>query len=135
MDKLYEKPLEEVRAFLDHITTLEERYRAGQIHARAPGALLEIDRPLEEAIEKTLPASHRALEAAGKNSLFYSLPVAFDPSESVGCFLGTVDRDEKGEPYRFIDMGAQIATRTFGENDPPVVAAVLRAFPYAVNRY
>ncbi|HVY61175.1 MAG TPA: aminotransferase class III-fold pyridoxal phosphate-dependent enzyme, partial [Planctomycetota bacterium] len=40
-----------------------------------------------------------------------------------------------GEPYRFIDMGAQIATRAFAENDPAVVAAVLRTFPYAVNRY
>ncbi|HVY60890.1 MAG TPA: hypothetical protein VHF22_04520, partial [Planctomycetota bacterium] len=82
MEKLYEQPLASLRAFLDHIGTLEERHRAGQVHARTPPELLEVDRPLEEAIERALPASHRALEAAGKNSLFYSLPVAFDPGES-----------------------------------------------------
>src|SRR5262249_16777147 len=40
-----------------------------------------------------------------------------------------------GEPYRFLDMGAQIATSAFGENDPDVVRALLDALPFAVSRY
>jgi 4-aminobutyrate aminotransferase/(S)-3-amino-2-methylpropionate transaminase len=74
------------------------------------------------------------LEAA-KNSLFYSLPVAFDPAQGVDCYLATVDRDENGEPWRFIDMGAQIATRAFGENDPGLVAAISAELPAIINRF
>ena len=80
------------------------------------------------------PVSHRALDAAS-NSLFYSLPVAFDPAESVGPYLAIVDRDAAGEPYRFLDMGALIATHAFGENDPAVVRAVLDSLPFVTARY
>ena len=44
-------------------------------------------------------------------------------------------RDEYAEPYRFIDMGAQIATQALGENDPAVVDATLRLLPFAMSRY
>ena len=75
--------------------------------------------------------------AAGgaRHSLFYSLPVAFDPALGEGCYLATVDRDERGEPWRFIDMGAMIATRAFGENDPKLTAAILADIPAVVNRF
>ena len=77
-----------------------------------------------------LPASHAALKAASR-SLFFSLPVAFDPAESVGTVpRASVDRDAAGQPYRFLDMGALIATQAFGENDPAVVRAVLESLPF-----
>ena len=66
-------------------------------------------RTLEELIEQHLPASHAKFEAASR-SLFFSLPVAFDPAESVGPYLAIIDRDGAGQPYRFLDMGALIAT-------------------------
>ena len=72
---------------------------------------------------------------AASSSLFFSLPVAFDPAESVGPYLAIVDRDAAGEPYRFLDMGALIATQAFGENDPAVVQAVLDSLPYIASRY
>ncbi|HTP51953.1 MAG TPA: aminotransferase class III-fold pyridoxal phosphate-dependent enzyme [Anaeromyxobacteraceae bacterium] len=82
---------------------------------------------------EALPASRAALEAAS-NGLFYSLPVAFDPAESSGPYLATLDRDAAGEPFRFLDLGALIASQPFGENEPDMVAAVLRRLPYAVGR-
>src|SRR5436309_1623365 len=77
---------------------------------------------------------HAALPAASR-SLFFSLPVAFDPTESIGPYLAIVDRDPAGDPYRFLDMGALIATQAFGENDPAVVRAVLESLPFVVSRY
>lgn len=103
--------------------------------ARTPDILKDFDRPLEDCIAACLPESHALLEAAAKNSLFYSLPVAFDPALGAGSYLATVDRDEQGEPWRFIDMGAQIATCAFGENDPRLVEAIRAALPTVVNRY
>jgi 4-aminobutyrate aminotransferase/(S)-3-amino-2-methylpropionate transaminase len=104
------------------------------MRARTPEALKDLDRPLEECVAACFPGSHALLEGA-RHSLFYSLPVAFDPAEGAGCYLGTVDRDERGEAWRFIDMGAQIATRAFGENDPGLAKAILAALPAVVNRY
>ena len=92
------------------------------------------DQPLADAVAEGLAASRTALEAAS-NGLFYSLPVAFDPAESVGPYLATLDRDAAGEPFRFLDLGALIASQPFGENDPEIVAAVLHRLPYAVGRY
>lgn len=121
-------------AFLDRVQALERRYRAGDIRVRVPEVLLDHARPLDDLVAACLPASHAALAAASK-SLFYSLPVAFDPAESIGPYLATADRGPDGEPYRFLDMGALIATHAFGENDPALVAAVLEQLPYAVARY
>jgi 4-aminobutyrate aminotransferase-like enzyme len=104
------------------------------ICARTPEDLKELDRPLEESIARCFPQSHALLEAA-RNSLFYSLPVAFDPALGTGCYLATVDRDASGEPWRFIDMGAQIATRAFGEDDPHLTAAIRADLPAIMNRY
>jgi 4-aminobutyrate aminotransferase-like enzyme len=123
-----------VTRYLERAATLHARYRAGQIHARTPDGLKEANRPIDDLIELHLPASHRALESS-PNALFYSLPVAFDPGEAIGPYLATADRDEHGEPYRFLDMGALIATQALGENDPAIVEAVLTALPVAVNRY
>src|SRR5436189_50104 len=54
----------------------------------------------------------------------------------VSAFLARVaDRDAAGEPYRFLDMGALIATHAFGENDPAVVQAILEWLPFVVSRY
>jgi len=104
------------------------------MHARTPDALKEFDRPLEDCVRACFPHSHALLEAA-RNSLFFSLPVAFDPASGSGCFLATVDRDESGEPWRFLDMGAQIATRAFGENDPIIADAIRGSLETVVNRY
>ena len=104
------------------------------ICARTPEALKDFDRPLEECIARCFPQSHALLDAA-RNSLFYSLPIAFDPAMGTGCYLATVDHDERDEPWRFLDMGAQIATRAFGESDPELTEAIRAALPAIVNRY
>src|SRR5213592_1143892 len=119
---------------LDQVAQLNARYRPGEVHAYVPEALRESERSLEKLIEKHLPASHAALERAS-GSLFFSLPVAFDPAESVGPYLAVIDRDTAGRPYRFLDMGALIATNAFGENDPRVVGAVLESLPSISSRY
>jgi 4-aminobutyrate aminotransferase-like enzyme len=132
------KHLEEALAtsarFLEKAARLDARYRTGDVHARVPAAFQDPDRALAEAVAEGLPASNAALTAAS-NGLFYSLPVAFDPAESVGPYLATLDRDATGESFRFLDLGALIASQPFGENDPEVVAAVLRRLPYSVGRY
>jgi len=119
--------------YLGRVRRLDARYRAGDIHVHVPAELAE-DEPLEGLIRRTLPDSSAALDAAAR-SLFFSLPVAFDPAHSVGPYLATVDRDPQGEPYRFIDMGAMIATQALGENDPHVVEAVVRGLPFVASRY
>src|SRR5436190_17331493 len=119
---------------LDQVARLNARYRAGEVHAYVPEALRDSERPLEKLVEKHLPASHAALEAASR-ALFFSLPVAFNPAESVGPYLAVIDRDPAGQPYRFLDMGALLATNAFGENDPAVVRAVLESLPFVTSRY
>src|SRR5437016_5208886 len=119
---------------LEQVAQLNARYRAGDIHAYVPEALRDSQRSLEKLVEQHLPASHAALEAASR-SLFFSLPVAFNPAESVGPYLAVIDRDAAGQPYRFLDMGALIATNAFGENDPAVVRAVLESLPFVTSRY
>ncbi len=121
-------------ANVERLAGLHCRYRDGRVHVNVPEALFETDGPLDELIQYHLPASTAALEAASKN-LFCSLPVEFDPAHSIGPFLATVDRDAHGQPYRFLDMGALIATQAFGENDPTVVEAILNHLPYAFSRY
>jgi L-lysine 6-transaminase len=123
-----------IREFLDRVTDLNVRYRAGQVHVHVPEGLQDGERPLEELVEGHLPVSHAALRAAAR-SLFYSLPVAFDPSQAVGPYLAIADRAASGQPYRFLDMGELIATHAFGENDPAVVAAVIDSLPFVVSRY
>jgi 4-aminobutyrate aminotransferase-like enzyme len=127
-------PTSTVEEFLDRVGRLNARYRAGAMRVHVPEAFRESDRALDDLVHDLLPASHAALEAAS-SSLFFSLPVAFDPAESVGPYLAIVDRDAAGEPYRFLDMGALIATQAFGENDPAVVQAVLDSLPYITSRY
>src|SRR5437867_493298 len=119
---------------LDQVAQLNARYRAGEVHAYVPEALRDSERSLEKLVEKHLPASHAALEAASR-ALFFSLPVAFNPAESVGPYLAVIDRDAAGQPYRFLDMGALLATNAFGENDPAVVRAVLESLPFVTSRY
>jgi 4-aminobutyrate aminotransferase-like enzyme len=123
-----------VSSSVDRFMALETAYRAGDIHVHVPEELHDSARALDELIEQHLPASHAALAAASR-SLFFSLPVAFDPSESIGPYLAIVDRDESGRPYRFLDMGALIATQAFGENDPSVVRAILESLPFVTSRY
>ena len=99
-----------------------------------PEGLSDSERPLDELIEELLPASHAGFTEASR-SLFYSLPVAFDPAESVGPYLAAIDKDASGQPCRFLDMGALIATAAFGENDPTVVSAILGSLPFVTSRY
>jgi len=110
--------------FVERAADLDRRYRAGDVHVHVPAALTDGERTIDDLVEQHFPAS-RAAFAAASRSLFFSLPVAFDPTEAVGPYLATVDRDPDGQPYRFLDMGALIATQAFGENDPSVVRAVL----------
>ncbi|HZR22863.1 MAG TPA: aminotransferase class III-fold pyridoxal phosphate-dependent enzyme [Vicinamibacterales bacterium] len=110
------------------------RYRAGGVHAHVPPELCDPERPLEELIERYMPASHAALQAA-ERSLFCSLPVAFDPAESVGPYLAVADRDPLGAPYRFLDLGALIATSALGENDPDIVQAMFDRWAFVTSRY
>jgi 4-aminobutyrate aminotransferase-like enzyme len=124
----------EAARYLDRLVALQARYRAGEIHVHLPPRFADADVQLEKAVGRDLPASQAALDAAG-NGLFSSLPVAFDPAESVGPYLATADRDPSGEPYRFMDLGALIATQAFGENDAEVVASVLRNLPFVASRY
>jgi len=119
---------------LERLAALHRRYREGGIHVHVPEGLTDGGRPLEELILDHLPTSAAALDAASRN-LFSSLPVAFDPGHSIGPYLATVDRDAYGQPYRFLDMGALIATQAFGENEPDVIAAVLKHLPYTFSRY
>ena len=129
----FEGSLAQAAAWLEHTAELHARYRAGEIHVHVPPALLDIDRPLDTLIAQHLPSSQAALQAAA-HGLFYSLPVAFDPAESVGPYLAVIDQDAAGEAYRFLDMGAEIATQAFGENDPPIVHAVLESLPFVASR-
>jgi L-lysine 6-transaminase len=131
---LFREPLGRAKAFLARAAELDGRYRAGKVRVHVPEALLDADRQLDELVAQQFPASHGALEAASRG-LFYSLPVAFDPAESIGPYLAIVDRDQGGRPYRFLDMGALIATQAFGENDPAVVSAVLESLPFVTSRY
>src|SRR5947208_338049 len=119
---------------LDQVAQLNARFHAGEGHAYVPEALRDSERSLEKLVEHYLPASHAAFEAASR-ALFFSLPVAFNPAESVGPYLAVIDRDADGRPYRFLDMGALIATNAFGENDPAVVRAVLESLPFVTSRY
>ena len=123
----------ELDDYLERVRRLDARYRAGDIHVHVPAELAD-DEPLEGLIRRALPDSSAALDGAARN-LFFSLPVAFDPAHSVGPYLATVDHDAAGEPYRFIDMGAMIATQALGENDPQVVEAMVRGLPFVVSRY
>jgi 4-aminobutyrate aminotransferase-like enzyme len=123
-----------VAATLDRVAQLNRHYRAGDVRAHVPDAFHDSERPLDELVAQHLPASHAALEGAS-HGLFYSLPLAFDPAESVGPYLAVIDRDAAGAPYRFLDMGAQIATHAFGENDPAVIRAILDALPSVAGRY
>ncbi|HYM25519.1 MAG TPA: aminotransferase class III-fold pyridoxal phosphate-dependent enzyme, partial [Vicinamibacterales bacterium] len=120
--------------FVEHAADLNRRYRAGDVHAHVPDALRDGSRTLDELVGQLLPASRAAFDAAARG-LFFSLPVAFDPSESVGPYLAITDRDAAGRPYRFLDMGALIATQAFGENDPAVVQAIVDALPFVTSRY
>ena len=129
-----ETTVSRVADFLARVERLNARYRAGEMRVHVPEALQDGERSLEELVAQHLPASHAALQAASRN-LFFSLPVAFDPGESVGPYLAAVDRDPAGQPYRFIDMGALIATHAFGENDPTVVRAVLESLPFVTSRW
>jgi 4-aminobutyrate aminotransferase-like enzyme len=123
-----------VEEFLERVEQLNAQYRAGRMHVSVPEGLRDSGRSLEGLVEQYLPASHAAL-AAASSGLFFSLPVAFDPSESVGPYLAIADRDAGGLPYRFLDMGAVIATHAFGENDPTLVRHVLESLPFVVARY
>src|SRR5712691_4133678 len=130
----FDATVSRVAESLEQVAQLNARYRAGEVHAYVPEALQDSERSLEKLVEQHLPASHAALEAASR-SLFFSLPVAFNPAESVGPYLAVIDRDAAGQPYRLLDMGALIATNAFGENDPAVVRAVLESLPFVTSRY
>jgi 4-aminobutyrate aminotransferase-like enzyme len=130
----FETSLQHVAAYTARVTELNALYRAGKLKVHVPRGLHESVASLDDLVVQLLPASHAAMQDAS-SGLFFSLPVAFDPSESVGPYLAAVDRDAAGLSYRFLDMGAAIATHAFGENDPDVVRAVLDSLPFLTDRY
>src|SRR5262245_37414306 len=132
--KTFDIAVSSVTGFLERVTELNARYRSDEMHVYVPEALHDSERTLDELVQQYLPASHAALESAS-HSLFFSLPVAFDPGESVGPYLAVLDRDQAGQPYRFLDMGALIATHAFGENDPAIVRAIVESLPFVASRY
>jgi 4-aminobutyrate aminotransferase-like enzyme len=131
---VFDSAIPRVSDWLARVAELNRRYHAGEMRAYVPDELRDSAAALEELVAQHLPASQAAMEAASR-SLFFSLPVAFDPAESVGPYLAIIDRDAAGQPYRFLDMGALIATQAFGENDPAVVRAILESLPYVMTRY
>src|SRR4029453_1569355 len=131
---MFETAIPRVSEFLQRVVALNGRYRAGEIHAYVPESVRDSDRTLEALVEQHLPASHAALQAASRG-LVYSLSVAFDPAECVGPYLAIIDQDAAGQAYRFLDMGALIATQAFGENDLVVVQAILESLPFVISRY
>lgn len=126
--------MSQAAASLERVAQLNDQYRAGLVHVNVPDAFEDNERAIDALVEQHFPASHAALQAASRG-LFFSLPVAFNPAESVGPYLAVVDRDAAGLPYRFLDMGSLIATQAFGENDPAVVRAVLESLPFVTTRY
>ena len=78
-----------------------EDLAVGQVF-RSDSAPMDLERIKAFAAEFDPQPFHLDEEAAAR-SLFYSLPVAFDPGESVGPYLAIVDRDREGRPYRFLD--------------------------------
>src|SRR6516162_1623602 len=106
-----------VAEFLERVTELNARYRAGKIRVSVPEELLDGERTLEALVERHLPASHAALQAASR-SLFFSLPVAFNPAEAVGPYLAVVDRDAAGQPYRFSTWARSLPPRRSGKTIP-----------------
>src|SRR4026208_1167600 len=109
---VFDDEVSQLTIFLERVIQLNARYRAGQLQAYVPEGLSDSERRLDELaeelppashpragagtrrrdelVEEWLPASHAALSEASR-SLFYSLPVAFDPAESVGPYLAAVD--------------------------------------------
>jgi 4-aminobutyrate aminotransferase-like enzyme len=134
MTHTFDAAMSAAGAQLERVDQLNEQYRAGRLRVNVPDALGDRERPIDALVEQHLPASYAALLAASRG-LFFSLPVAFNPAESVGPYLAAIDRDASGQPYRFLDMGALIATQAFGENDPAIVRAVLESLPFVTSRY
>ena len=91
----FDASLKHAAAYAARVTELNAQYRAGKLHVHVPRALHDSPASLDELVAQLLPASHAALQAASQG-LFFSLPVAFDPSESVGPYLAAVDRDASG---------------------------------------
>src|ERR671931_2635202 len=100
--KQLEDALASCAGYVSDAARLEARYRAGEIRVHVPPGLLDLERPFADAIAAALPASHAVLQAAS-NGLFYSLPVAYEPRESVGPYLATVDRDAAGGAIKVLD--------------------------------
>jgi 4-aminobutyrate aminotransferase-like enzyme len=130
----FDEAVAHATAWLEGVERLNARYRAGEVHVHVPPGLLDGDRPLEALVAQHFPASQAVL-AAASHGLFFSLPVAFDPAESVGPYLAVADRDEAGQPHRFLDMGALIASQAFGENDPAMVRAIVESLAFVTSRY
>ena len=101
--------LEHASRFVDRVTQLNAQYRAGKIRVHVPRGLHDSEASLEDLVGQLLPASHAALQAASQG-LFFSLPVAFDPSESVGPYLAR-GRSRHGGPAIPVPRHGRAASR------------------------
>src|SRR3954452_13442581 len=133
MTDTFEAAMTRAVASLRRVDELNEQYRAGSVRVNVPDALRDGDRAIDTLVEQHLPASYAALQAASRG-LFFSLPVAFDPAESVGPYLAIIDRDPAGKPYRFLDMGALIATQAFAATNPAASARGPERLPFWATR-
>ncbi len=116
------------------IQFLNDCYRLGGMNIHLPPGLDNLSEPIDDLAARLFPDSHRAFVAAS-GGLISALPVVFDPGLSVGPFLAVRDRDPTGQPYYFLDLGAQIASHPFGHNDPDIVAAVMPAISEMADRF
>jgi hypothetical protein len=68
---------------LEQVAQLNARYRAGEVHVSVPEGLRDSERSIEK-LGRRAPAGLACGARSGVTQLFFSLPVAFNPAESVG---------------------------------------------------
>ena len=115
---MFEGQVAQLTTFLEHVVRLNERYRAGEVHAYVPEALRDSQRTLEELVAQHSCRPPMRRSKAASRRLFFSLPVAFDPRNRSARILRRRSTTRPVSRTAFLDMGALIATQAFGENDP-----------------
>ena len=96
--------------FVERAADLDRRYRAGGLHVQVPGALADAERRSTSSssisFRRRTPRSRRRRAACSSRCRWPSIP----PSRSVRISRSSI-ATPAGEPYRFLDMGALIATQ------------------------
>ena len=133
--KASDAALSRAEAFLERVTQLNDDYRAGRIHAYVPEAnSTTASDPSRLWLPSTSPRRRRRSRRRRGASSSRCRSRSIRPSRSARIWRSSI-ATPAGRPYRFLDMGALIATQAFGENDPAVVQAVLESLPFVTSRY